>query len=178
MIHMSKKNENCQPIPVKNTHTMKYVLLVLLTFPSYVHSQQMERSIVSAAGKEDKTQNISLSWTLGELAVSKVSTGRIMFTEGFQQGESPANNSASTDNLVAWPNPSQDEVFVNWSKSDDHSILCLTDMNGKILIVKTISSGEINSTLDLNDLRAGIYFLTLRNAAGNISASTKICKIK
>ena len=157
---------------------MKKLFLFILVIPSYVFSQQLERSILSTAGEVGKTDKMTLSWTLGELAVNKASAGNLIFTEGFQQGSKSSIVHSIDEKLIVWPNPSEDFVSVNWTISDGQNNLCLTDINGKMVKLKQVSSMENQSSLDITDIRPGVYFLTLRDNSGHIVRSAKVCKIK
>jgi hypothetical protein len=157
---------------------MKKFLLFILVIPSYVFSQQLERSILSTAGEVGRTDKMTLSWTLGELAVNKASSGNLIFTEGFQQGSKSSIVHSIDEKLIVWPNPSEDFVSVNWTISEGQNNLCLTDMNGKMMKLKQVSTMENQSSLDITDVRPGVYFLTLRDNSGRIVRSAKVCKIK
>ena len=141
-------------------------------------SQQLERSILSSAGEVGRTDKMTLSWTLGELAVNNGSSGNLIFTEGFQQGSKSSIVHSTVEKLIVWPNPSEDFVSVNWTISEYQNNLCLTDMNGKLMKLKQVSSIENQSSLDITDVRPGVYFLTLRDNSGHIVRTAKVCKIK
>lgn len=66
---------------------MKNVPLFLLTLllPGYILAQSVSPQVVSSAGDYYDNGNISLSWTLGEIATETFSNGNIMLTQGFQQ---------------------------------------------------------------------------------------------
>ena len=157
---------------------MKKLFLFILVIPSYVFSQQMERSILSSAGEVGKTDKMTLSWTLGELAVNKASSGNFIFTEGFQQGDNNSIIYSTDEKLIVWPNPSEDFVSVNWTISEGQNNLCLTDLNGKMISLKQVTSIQNHSSLDITGVRPGVYFLTLQDNSGHIVRSAKICKIK
>ena len=48
-------------------------------------SQSIERSVVASSGDYYEVGNISLSWTLGEIATETYTSGNTILTQGFQQ---------------------------------------------------------------------------------------------
>jgi hypothetical protein len=136
--------------------------------------------VLSSAGENNSSSSaINLEWTLGELVVQTASTNNMMFTQGFHQ-PSVINKSIRNLNsqLITWPNPSEDIVYVSMKNVEEKSYLTLADINGSRIYLQTFSKDETTATLDLNNIRPGIYLLSLRNASGEILDHAKICKIK
>lgn len=66
--------------------TIRNIVLLAVAFstaPGF--SQSIERYVVASSGDHFIAGNISLSWTLGELATETWSAGNVILTEGFQQ---------------------------------------------------------------------------------------------
>ncbi|MCB0807326.1 MAG: hypothetical protein KDC05_16140 [Bacteroidales bacterium] len=61
------------------------ILVLIINIPVILFSQQISPSVISSAGEEYSNGNISLSWTLGELATETLSNGNNTLTQGFQQ---------------------------------------------------------------------------------------------
>ncbi len=49
------------------------------------NGQSIERSVVGSSGDYFEGTNISLSWTLGEIATETYTSGNTIITQGFQQ---------------------------------------------------------------------------------------------
>jgi len=66
---------------------MKTLILtiVFLTGAMICSSQSIERDVVASSGDFFEGDNISLSWTLGEIAVETYDNGSNILTQGFQQ---------------------------------------------------------------------------------------------
>jgi len=66
---------------------MKQTLTILLTalLPVYILAQSVSPEVVSSAGDYYENANVSLSWTLGEIATETYTNGNIILTQGFQQ---------------------------------------------------------------------------------------------
>ena len=61
------------------------LLLPLILLPNYLLSQQLTPTVLSSAGDVQTNGNVSLSWTLGEVATETYDNGNIILTQGFQQ---------------------------------------------------------------------------------------------
>jgi len=66
---------------------MKHILTILLAvlIPVYILAQSVSPEVVSSAGDYYENANVSLSWTLGEIATETYTNGNIILTQGFQQ---------------------------------------------------------------------------------------------
>ena len=67
----------------KNTH-LSFAFAIITTF-SFAQITPSTISVISAQGGFDKTESISLEWTLGENFVETVSLENNIFTQGFHQ---------------------------------------------------------------------------------------------
>lgn len=61
------------------------LLFSLVIFIRPCMSQSIERSVVASAGDYYESANVSLSWTLGEIATETYSSANNILTQGFQQ---------------------------------------------------------------------------------------------
>lgn len=83
---------------------------------------------------------------------------------GLQSSTSGADNlSEDAIEAVAWPNPTTDYLQVKLPELqvDVPRILCLYDQNGRQLIRRQVSNAPQQIQLELGDLPAGIYYLTV-----------------
>lgn len=171
--------ENQYFTAIKTTHMKSILLLCLFIGPLYLFSQQMERSVVSSAGNEKNTQPLSLEWTLGELAVTTESNGKIIFTQGYHQADvSRLSAASSIGQFSVWPNPAEDFLTLNYQGKHLPHYVVLTDINGKKNKSSLVRFDSGNVTLDINDLRPGIYFLVLYDSESSVISYSKVCKIK
>ena len=95
---------------------MKKVLFLLL-MPTMLLAQKqvtifgptIGRQVIASAGGVMNTNNIQISYTIGESFVSYYHTGNTIITEGFQQGEitnyTSFNDERGTEiSVIAYPN--------------------------------------------------------------------------
>ena len=105
-----------------NNNVMKKIFPLVIAFVlsfQLASSQGIELSptVIASAGNYSEAGGISLSWTLGEVAVTTLTQGDIVLTQGFQQsflkdvgfGVHPINWQ-----IAAYPNPVVDELRIQF----------------------------------------------------------------
>jgi hypothetical protein len=134
-----------------------------------VHGQQLrlEPTVIASAGgyATSENGNISLSWTLGELAVSTLYGNNLILTQGFQQpfslGTSINLNTSIDWNITAYPNPVEDQLKIRFDlQTNNHFWIEIQDVTGRTIELnqhKDIQSGDI-ITVDMSDYMYGVYF--------------------
>jgi len=85
-------------------------------------------------------------------------------------GVSTSTDNIDTDShLSVKPNPTSNTVFIDW-KLDQYSEpqkLSLYDINGKLLLQRSIAIQEGREELDLSEYPSGVYFVKLSTLDGN-----------
>jgi len=86
---------------------MKKLILIFVIFSASTVclAQSIERDVVASSGDHYENQNISLSWTLGEIATETYSNGNIVLTQGFQQSYGLVIHGIDLDVLVYLEGP-------------------------------------------------------------------------
>ena len=125
-------------------------------------------TVIASAGGYAENGNISLSWTLGEIAVSTLYSDNLVLTQGFQQpfsiGTSINLNTSIDWNINAYPNPVEHELNIKFTlqKNDDFWIE-IQDVTGRVIELvqhKEVQSGDIVK-FDMNDYKVGVYFFKI-----------------
>ena len=91
-------------------------ILVLVSIESY--NQTIDRSELSSAGNNVDTETISVSRTVGEVAIANLSSDGLILSQGFQQGNLFINAIEGTQSdfqLKTYPNPVIDKLIVESS---------------------------------------------------------------
>lgn len=141
---------------------MKRILIVLfLGISASLIGQEIQQDVIAAAGDFKESENLSISWTLGEIAVETLDNGTHIVTQGFQQGDlkiSTLMENASLDfSLKAFPNPVMNKLSVEF---DAESLpFQLVDFAGKIIMNGTLYNGL--DIIDFTSLPPGTYFLVV-----------------
>lgn len=61
------------------------LLLIFLFVPVFIYAQSVSPEVVTSSGDYYENANVSLSWTLGEIATETYTNGNVILTQGFQQ---------------------------------------------------------------------------------------------
>lgn len=137
---------------------------ILLSLPAF--GQTLERQVIGAAGTSSSTANMQISYTVGEPAVTTLSGGSIVLTQGFQQPDEDVTGIQSPEVLVeynVYPNPTTDQLNIRlFSEKPLIVQIQLLDISGKKVdnICQSASfSGEWRGEIDLSNLPQGQYLL-------------------
>lgn len=163
------------------------ILLMLILLPGFSLTWgqvQLTPTVLSSAGGYNEASGISLAWTMGELAVSTLSTTGMILTQGFQQPFLLDIGSAIDDpefrwSVDAYPNPVSEMLNLRFNIDKPMDLqLELYDITGKKLVIKKLPSviPGGRETLDFSGLRKGIYILKITNEKQKIRKIYKIQK--
>ena len=132
------------------------------------------QSVIASQGDVSHGEKISLSWTLGDLAIASLDTENGMLTEGFQQPilkveaismKNQKNKSSFT--VLAYPNPVQGKLtIVNTSIEAIAFSTYVHDATGKIILQQKNQEKAASVSIDMTALSSGMYFLTVKDANG------------
>jgi hypothetical protein len=155
------------------------ILAVLLAWGGQACiGQVITPEIISSSGGNYSNSKGSLSWTLGEPITATENNGSFYLTQGFQQPSKIAvaaiNNPPPQTSLSIYPNPVASSIYIQRDGNMQLQIQ-LMDMNGKVILNKTLSSSE--NKLDLNEYANGIYLLKVSNMDNQLLQSLKIEKV-
>ncbi len=163
--------------------TQPLITFALLLISLSIHSQTLERSVISASGDYDQGQGISLEWTVGELAVSSITTDDGMITEGFHQPvlqveklESGFDNDIE---VTIAPNPVRAWLNIGVDDPEKRMLeLELFDVQGKLIDRLEMDTSIENVQMDMTNFASGTYLLRIVNpASGTLVDAFKVSKI-
>lgn len=158
-------------------------------------AQSLDRTVLASSGGSDKTNTISLDWTLGELATETVSASGKMYSQGFQQSILLGTSNSRTTSeetksvvtsdidgyrIVVAPNPVTSIVNFRISSSKNINVtVTVSDVNGALLKQRATKSDAGNLQIDMSGFAAGMYFLTVKDVANNrILQTFKLVKVQ
>lgn len=168
--------------------TMRKTLLCLFgtCLLSIMYAQQKDPTVLSAAGNTAKGASITLDWTLGELAVTTLTTSEGLLTQGFHQPtliveESLEISTKKLEDGIQFsiaPNPVSSSLTIRFdSQREGEGELALWDARGQRLQKAAVDLSLAQLEWDLSGYASGIYSITLRNKKGVLLRSYKISKI-
>ncbi len=155
-------------------------LLLGLTLPAMGFAQRLSPSVMATAGGQDKNEQLSLEWTLGESFVETVSLPNRIYTQGFHQPmlrveDLPQLTSPYRVRIA--PNPVAAILNVAIDAEEDTKFqLNLTDMTGRTFYTKSAAVQPDPIQVDMKALPAGVYLLQVATQEGQPVKTVKVVK--
>ena len=130
------------------------------------------QSVIVPFGGDATDGSVTVSYTVGQVAVQANSDGGTTIYEGVQQPYEIQiigidDYPGITLNAMVYPNPTVENVQLTMNNEQLEGEVRVFDMNGKFLFVKKIE-GE-NTEIPMSDLSAGTYFV-------NVVSGTQVLK--
>lgn len=143
-------------------------------------AQSIERSVIGAAGNEQKNATLILSSTVGESAVQTSKKTTLIITQGFQQsygseedttGDGGGDGKDTTsivevsNNLTVslYPNPTHSYVLFTFNKNANQ-VLDVFDAGGKLVYSKKFIVNENEEqSIAVQDWENGVYHFRFTN---------------
>lgn len=122
------------------------------------------QSVIVPFGGDATDGSVTVSYTVGQVAVQANSDGSTTIYEGVQQPYEIQiigidDYPGIVLNAIVYPNPTVGNVQLTMNNEQLEGEVRVFDMNGKILFVKKIE-GE-NTEIPMSDLAAGTYFVNV-----------------
>jgi hypothetical protein len=156
--------------------------LVLSAGVSY--AQTLSPTVIGSAGDTYYGGNVSLSWTVGEVAISTVSSAGNYLTQGFHQPENGITiGIASPDKLVsinAFPNPISENLTLEIKTDKPESFLVeVTDVLGKLVKSTSlyVGDGQAQHSISMSTFAPGAYLVKVTSSNGKFTKAIKLTKI-
>ncbi len=124
-------------------------------------------SVISSSGGYGEKENFSISWTLGELAITTLQGENLVLTQGFQQPSEIGVGLKKYEidwNISVYPNPVHNELNILFDlRGSKDFLLELQDVTGRLLIQEyhqNVNPGDL-VILNTSDFASGVYFLRI-----------------
>ncbi len=137
------------------------------------------QTVISSAGAIDKTNTITIEWTLGETSVESAVSGLIY--EGYHQPvlkvtPSEKDPSDSEDRFVIAPNPVSSFLnFKSFSVENADIKILLTDLTGKFISLTNATTND-SKNIEMSQLKSGTYLLMVKDSKGNVIKTFNVIK--
>ena len=144
-----------------------FIAVIFVSQVAFSQSVVLSPTVIASAGNYSTAGDISLSWTLGEIAVSTLQQSGLILSQGFQQ--------AFNDNvgfhldpikwqINAYPNPVKDELKIQFDLLEPTDFFIeIQDVSGRLLSqkqYKNVYSGDI-IPVKMSSYKYGIYFFRI-----------------
>lgn len=140
------------------------IVLILFSVSGYAQIT-LEPSVIASGGEYAETETMSLSWTLGELAITTLSGGDMILTQGFQQPIDFGTGIGAEElnwQITAYPNPVSDALFIRFDIDMTREFwIEVQDVTGRVISLeqkKEVFPGDVIQ-LNTSTFSYGVYFL-------------------
>jgi hypothetical protein len=161
------------------------VFFSMALFSFSMWGQSLSPTVVASAGDYFDNGTVSISFTVGEVAVTTLEAGDVILTQGFQQ-PFELDVTAVDDQEISWsvktyPNPVKGNLHVKFTleKPDDFTVVVM-DLTGKKVFIKKytqVRSGEVKD-IDFQNFAPGIYLISLTSEDKSVRKIYKVQKVK
>jgi len=122
------------------------------------------QELISIGGGFSQNNLVSISYSVGELAIETLSSGNKIITQGFQQPIMIVSGIKEIPELdyeiSVFPNPTQDKVILKVSTDLlTNKYFSIYDMNGKLILRKKIDSNQ--SEISFSNFLQSMYLLKI-----------------
>lgn len=148
---------------------MKKIITLLFSISFLTgYSQDIALQVISPAGGyfESSSAGLSISWTLGEVAYTTLSSDNFILTQGFQQGDlfstGVSNPELVSSNISLYPNPASSEVklIINMPNSSNSADVRIYDLTGKMVDYQLVKyENNVAVPLNISNLKPGIFLV-------------------
>jgi hypothetical protein len=161
------------------------VIISMALFSCTVWGQSLSPTVVASAGDYFDNGTVSISFTVGEVAVTTLEAGDIVLTQGFQQpfelDVTAVNDQEITWSVKTYPNPVRENLHVKFTlEHPDGFTLVVMDLTGKKVFIKKydqVQSGEVKD-IDFSQYAPGIYLISLTSQDKTVRKIYKVQKVK
>ena len=147
-------------------HRTILMVLAILFCCYQSQSQQLSPQVVSSVGATMNQTNAKLSFTVGEIVVTKTASDSVYLGQGFINSATTSTHvtaikepSAELINIKVYPNPASLVVHVENKNVESIEVF---DLMGKRVFVSNESSNEFQ--INVAEWARGIYFLKSETA--------------
>lgn len=150
------------------------ILLLALLFVRTIEAQNLSPTVVNTSGGVIQNSSHSLEWSLGELAVSTLTSPANLLTQGFLQ---PNVTTVGTEDLfdesqlAVFPNPVSDWLNLQTDIPDIETVQ-VHDVLGRLVL-----QSQFQPLLDVHTLNTGTFVVSLFDKQNQFLHSFKINKI-
>ena len=163
----------------------KIITIILLASGAMLaQGQSLSPTVVASAGGYLDNGTVSLSFTVGEVAVTTLTGGDMILTQGFQQPFELDVTGVDDNHPVNWsvktyPNPVQDHLNIRFTiRNPQDFTVVVMDITGKKVFVNKymqVQPGEVKE-IDMQQYHAGIYMISVTSQDQKVRRVYKISK--
>ena len=146
-------------------------------------AQSIEREVVEVGGGYTTTDNVHLSFSIGEVVTKTNRNHNVILTQGFEQGRITlvlgVDEVGNKLKINAYPNPVIDIINLEMNKRSFIDLsLRVYDLQGVLMIKRPIFTDNVQEQINIGQFQPGIYQFALFSSDEKLVESFKILKLK
>ena len=159
---------------------LNLLLITMLISQILTGQNSIALDLISSTGDYFHHENVSMSFSLGEIAINTLESDNQVITQGFQQSRLPIFDVYIVDpvfrsDILIYPNPAYASLFIDLKQNK------LKEYNLEIynLLGEKVHDIKLNkriTELNIQPLQNSIYILKIKNADNQVIACSKLSK--
>lgn len=155
---------------------MKKYLLILAFIPIYYNTwgQTISSFVINSTGGSFKGNNLSLDYSVGEIAVTEIGGAGYVIQQGFLQSDVLIISGIEEEiakQIIFFPNPVKEKLIIQ-SPLRKIDKVKITDLAGKEISETALQEESLN----LSAFQSGVYLLNLVDEKGKTLRVVRIVK--
>lgn len=155
---------------------MKYSIALIFIWILIVQGEA--QSVIGSTGNEGNTGNMSINYTVGEVAITTISNDSITLSQGFHQPclvITAIKETFLPGEIKVFPSPTTSILQVQLEGFEPKNLtISMHDLTGKVVFNSNMNTAIWQT--DISELPGGIYIITITDTRSNKSNSYKIIK--
>ena len=158
-------------------------IIFVFCFLLAAFANSMAQQVIAAAGETFSNENMSISWTLGEVVIDTYVGDNMIVTQGFHQPGYIVTAIESFEyrkfEISLYPVPANDILHIDIAGERKFDLnYTITDLAGKIIRTGIIEKDNANHQVDVSGLATGNYYLRVYRKDGKQQSTYQIQKIR
>jgi len=137
-------------------------MMLVLPIP-IIFGQMLMPELLASSGAEYSDGSVSMSWSLGELAVHSLTADQGILTQGYQQGNLTITSVRELENGLncsIYPNPTSERITMELDAGIDLPVnVELFNTKGQIILQKQFL--DLQNDIDFTHLPPGLYYIRM-----------------
>ena len=161
--------------------TLSVIVLLCTCIGIQTNAQTLEQNVLGAAGDSFINSVAQLNYTVGELSVETAMANAVILSQGFHQtvlSVTEVTEIGVFNEIDVFPNPTQEYVLVHFHGFiNENRNIQVYDLVGQLVLEEELKANQEEIRLNLADINAGQYLLTISTENNAMVNSYRIVKI-
>ncbi|MBK9478504.1 MAG: T9SS type A sorting domain-containing protein [Bacteroidetes bacterium] len=159
---------------MKNKAVLHFIFFLLLFSHRNINGQVLQNFVISTQGNYNDNAEVSITWTLGEVASAFTLSDNLMLNEGFNQPfEDDGYLYPIDEDFSIFPNPTMQDLLITFKNPGHYKFRLYNTIGQLVLNDETVGAFF---KLNLSKFANAIYLIRIQNDSDSINTTLKIIK--